>query len=356
MRRFTLVLGMMLMVVGLPLAAGDVPMEKSYWEGPEATFMPFLGRKAMTGFAMLKDGELRDGRIEVELAATGERGYPGVMFHIAGEGEYETVYVRPHKSNLPDTVQYAPSNKGMVDWQLYAGEGYTARALLPKMQWMKLVLEIRGRWADFYVDGEHIMKMPLKHQGGGSGIALNAYPLGQAWYSNFKFTPATNVIAEAALVEEIADGTVVDWELSPLLDTETLNAEVYPGKSAADTWTKVKAEGPGFVNISKVHAKNKRWNTVLARATVRADRNKRVRLNLGYSDRVDVWVNGQKVFHGNDEFQSHDDTFLGIVGLNDSVYVDLKKGENEIMTMVHERFGGWAVWAQIEELSQDAVR
>ena len=68
-----------------------------------------------------------------------------------------------------------------------------------------------------------------------------------------------------------------------------------------------------------------------------------------------MFVNGEKVFRGIGEFRSHDQTYLGIVGLNDVVYVDLKKGKNEIMAMVHERFGGWAVWAEIEDINRENV-
>lgn len=337
------------------VGAGEVPLEEAYWESENAEAAIFLGRRAVTGQAVLKEGALRNGTIEVDLAVTGERAYPGIRFRMVNGGDFETVYVRPHKSNLPDTVQYAPAYHGMVAWQLYCGPGYTERALLPRMKWMRLVLDINGDWATLSIDGQKVINMPLHHQGDGTGMALNAFPKGQAFFSNFKFTPREAKDAAPALAVDTAEGTIRTWELSPIQDTQALDPEVYPGKVAGDQWQTVSVDAPGFLNISKTHAKNKRWNTVLARAKVTSDRDKTVRLKLGYSDKLDLFVNGRKVFHGTDEFQSHDPTFLGIVGLNDVVYVDLKKGENEIMAMVHERFGGWAIWAEIEELTREAV-
>ena len=47
--------------------------------------------------------------------------------HHGGDGENEEIYLRPHKTNLPDAIQYAPVFRGQSAWQLYHGPGNTAR-------------------------------------------------------------------------------------------------------------------------------------------------------------------------------------------------------------------------------------
>ncbi|CAM2069733.1 hypothetical protein SCOR_30440 [Sulfidibacter corallicola] len=347
---------MMLLVGIVPALAGGIPLDAEHWNLENAELGEFLGRKAVTGRAILEKGELRDGVIQVDLAATGERAYPGIIFHREGDRDYETLYVRPHKSNLPDAVQYAPAFNGMVGWQLFCGPGYTAKAVIPANKWNRMEIEIRGPKAIFSINGERVLEMPLKRGSQGGGMGLNAFPKNQAWFSNFRFTPAKPGKTEPVATPEIASGTILNWQLSPILATESLDTETYPANLKTSEWQKVTGEAPGFLNISRYLAKTQRWNTVMARAVVTADRAKRVRLNLGYSDRLDLFVNGQKVFHGDSEFQARDETFLGIVGLNDAVYLDLKPGDNEILAMISERFGGWAIWAKVDELPSEAIR
>src|SRR5512140_660209 len=69
-----------------------------------ATIGAFEGR---TGFSMtsgiseLKQVEVRDGILDVDAYTTGKRAFFGFDFRIDSVN-YEEVYLRPHKSGLPD--------------------------------------------------------------------------------------------------------------------------------------------------------------------------------------------------------------------------------------------------------------
>ena len=66
------------------------------------------------------------------------------------------------------------------------------------------------------------------------------------------------------------------------------------------------------------------------------------KLNIGYSDDVSVFLNGQILFRGRSAQNFRDPGFLGIVNPeNDAVYLPLKKGGNELMLAVSELGGGW---------------
>jgi len=66
-----------------------------------------------------------------------------------------------------------------------------------------------------------------------------------------------------------------------------------------------------------------------------------VKFSLGYSDDVTVFLNGKPWFSGISGYKSRDPSFVGAVGLYDTVYLPLQKGLNEIFLIVTESFGGW---------------
>jgi hypothetical protein len=62
-------------------------------------------------------------------------------------------------------------------------------------------------------------------------------------------------------------------------------------------------------------------------------------------------LNGHILFTGNRTWLSRDPNFLGIVGVdNDAVYLDLKKGENELLLAVTETFGGWGFICKLGDM------
>ena len=55
-------------------------------------------------------------------------------------------------------------------------------------------------------------------------------------------------------------------------------------------------------------------------------------MSFGYSDEPTVFLNSEPVFTGKSSFRFRDPGFLGIMNVeNDAVYLDLKKGRNEII-------------------------
>src|SRR5215213_11136817 len=91
----------------IPLAACSavaqalsVPADSPRWnlEG-QAKVAEYQGRSSLFldgGAATLKDFEMRDGVIDVDVATPASRGFFGVQFRIAGENA-EWIYLRQHK-------------------------------------------------------------------------------------------------------------------------------------------------------------------------------------------------------------------------------------------------------------------
>src|SRR5258706_5156391 len=94
-------------------AALSVPPDSPRWElQGRAKVAEFQGRKSILldgGGAELKDFELRDGIIDVDIATPASRGFFGIQFRIGDDGaNAEWVYLRQHKSGQPDALQYTP--------------------------------------------------------------------------------------------------------------------------------------------------------------------------------------------------------------------------------------------------------
>ena len=82
-----------------------------------------------TGSATLLDTELRDGTVSFVMKATPARGFIGLRFRTQADGSYEDFYLRPHKNNAPDALQYMPSFSGAdTNWQIFHGPLGTASA------------------------------------------------------------------------------------------------------------------------------------------------------------------------------------------------------------------------------------
>ena len=86
---------------------------------------------------------------------------------------------------------------------------------------------------------------------------------------------------------------------------------------------------------------------LLAKTEIQVDSDELKKLNFGYSDEVSIFLNGSVLFRGNSEFRRRDPLFTGVVGLNDAVFLPLKKGKNELLLMVTETFGGWGFICQL---------
>lgn len=322
-----------------------------------------FGRRCFSGAAYLKDFEFGNGVIEVDVAVNGSRSYPGLIFRLQSLRDYERVYVRPHRAGLyPDAIQYTPVINGIAGWQLYNGDGYTAGARIPTGEWLHLRLEVSGEQARLYLDGEREPALAMTYLGHGSSrgsIGVLGPADGTACFSNFRYRRDDGLAFEAAARVVAPPGTLLDWEVSRVYPASRVNREVYPHFYAIflAEWRAVSPEPWGMVDIGRAHGRTgEGTDLVLARTVVRSDERRPVKLSLGYSDEVDLFLNGRKIFSGNSAYHGRDPSFLGILGLHDAVYLTLEKGLNEIFLMVSESFGGWGFEARTEPALEPPVK
>lgn len=347
----------------------SVPADSPRWdlEG-QAKVADYQGRKCLLmdgGAAVLKDFEMRDGVMDVDVITSAKRGFFGFDFRIDEKGaNYEEVYLRPHKSGLPDAMQYTPVLNTGRNWQLFNGPGFTGGVDIPKDAWFHLRLVVTGAQAKLYVkeldqDRPALVMNDLK-----SGVQKGQVALfvltGETCFSNFEIRSTPDAAWERHLPATAAN-VLGKWSLSPSYDALQRNLErpLSPAESAAIPWQAVEAEPPGLVVLYRYReAPHPRvtfqtdfstrlqpqpgMKLVYARTTIESDRDQVKKLSIGYSDDVSVFLNGKILYRGRSAQSFRDPGFLGIVNPeNDAVYLPLKKGSNELMLAVSELGGGW---------------
>jgi len=346
-------LALLLIVMIAPLSQADMaPFDSGRWVLYDAEITEHLGRQSLVGSAYLPDANFTDGIIEYDLAVDGSRGYPGITFRAVSAQAYENIYCRPHVPNRPDALQYTPVFNGVAGWQLYNGPGFTAPVPIPAGEWIHVRIEILGqRGRVFFGDMETpaLVIDDLKHEARAGSIGIKSEHRPTAFVSEFQITHTTDLDFGPAPEKVYPRGLIQEWEISQGFLATDVDASVYPEQAVLEqvTWQRVAAEPTGLVDIAR-HVPRRRGQTelVFARLVLNAEQAETRQLSLGYSDMAWVYLNGRPLFAGNSAYRSRDETFSGIIGLEDALYLPLDKGENELLVAVLETFGGWGIMGQ----------
>lgn len=356
----------------------SVPPDSPRWElDGQSKVAEYQGRKSIFldgGAASLKDFEMRDGVIDVDVATPAKRGFFGIQFRIAGDGaNAEWVYLRQHKSGYPDAMQYTPVLNTGLNWQIYSGPGFIAPVEIPKDEWFHLRLIVTGAQAKFYVKDMERPALVIDDLKSGiqKGSVALAVLTGATYFSNFEVRTTPDVPWQRHW-PAMPPGTLTNWSLSPVYDAlaRKLEQPLSATESAAIKWKEVEAEPPGFVVLYRFFdAPHPRvtfqadfstrlqpqpgTKVVFARTTIDSDREQMKKLCLGYSDEVSVFLNGKILFRGRSAQSFRDPGFLGIVDPeNDAVYLPLQKGKNELVLALSELGGGWGFICRLADVEQ----
>src|SRR5262249_61866094 len=80
------------------------------------------------GAAVLKDFQMWDSFIDVDVATPAKRGFFGFDIRVDPDGKnYEEIYLRQHESGYPDAMQYTPVLNTGRNWQHLHSPGFTGR-------------------------------------------------------------------------------------------------------------------------------------------------------------------------------------------------------------------------------------
>jgi hypothetical protein len=357
----------LLVSASTPLVAqGALPFSDGRWEFRGAAAIDTLdGRESVrfeSGFAYRRDVRLEDGTIDVDVMTTRRRSFVYVAFRMQDDGEYEEIYLRPHKSSLPDAVQYAPVYQGQSAWQLYHGPGATAAPSIEPGVWQRLRIVLSGRRAAVFLGDTTtpILLVPrLAREPRPGYIAIRGFlPPGTpgagpiARFANVRVRPGVVPFAFGPPAPEPtpAPGVIRAWTVGEgFAAPDTALTSVNP------TWlarsVRVSAEPGGLVALHRLvrMPQGTRNAGVVARVRVIADAATTRRLDLGFSDVAAVLLNGRPIFRGDDSY-SFEGRREGLIAFDQAtLYLPLQAGSNELAVIVTDRFGGWGLMGRFPD-------
>ncbi len=234
-------------------------------------------------------------------------------------------------------------------------------------------MEVHGAQAKLFV--KDMEKPALEMNDLKSGIERGAFALfvltGDTHFSNFKI----QTLPDAPWVRHappMQANIITSWSLSPAFDALARNLErpLTPSEISSIAWQDVQAEPPGFVPINRYRESpqlrvtfeldfSKRLDpqpgmkVVYARTIIESERDQVKKLGVGYSDDVSVFLNGKILYRGRAAQGFREPGFQGIMTPdNDSVYLPLKAGKNELVLAVSELGGGWGFICRLEEMKE----
>jgi len=348
----------LLVASNLHAQEGPVPFTSDRWEisAEESEVVMFQGQQSLKmagGTALLSDVAFRDGTAEVDISMPGEAsGFAYLIFRTESAKGSEVVYVRMHKSGLPDALQYAPSDNGNTAWQLY--EKYNAPIVFDRNTWTHLRMEVAGSEARFYINEatEPALVVPDLRRGDVTGaLGVHGGGGGPIYFANFRYTTAAQ---PRPITPEppVPPNVLGQWEVSESFEVpaEGLSSDYEALMQQGGTdWVTATGEASGIVNLSKYRGKSSQRGAVLARTTIQSSRDQTKALHFGYSDDVVVFLNGKPVYAGVAGWRSRYMLFQGFVTADDVLYLDLNEGDNELVFAVYEVFGGWGLIAQFDD-------
>jgi hypothetical protein len=289
--------------------------------------------------------------VEFDMLAGPERSFSGLVFHGRDQDNYENFFIRPHQSGNPDANQYTPVFNGISGWQIYAGEGFSAPTRYRFGQWMHVRVDVYRDSALVSIDGAPVVHIPDLKRDERNGYLGFRNSLADTFYSNVRIARIPNYVdpAPPPPPPPLPAGTILHWRVSEALGEEDALRRAAAQDWAGIGWTGLAAETNGIANLARVARRSEDHLSTIARFSLQANAQAGVSLDFGFSDAVTVFVNGQRLYSGNDSYRSRDYRFLGTAGLFDRLYLPLHAGRNEIAFVVTEGSGGgWAATARLD--------
>ncbi len=347
-----------------------LPFSDPRWElqGAGARIERVDGRDTFavdTGFAYRRDLRLQDGSIEFDVQLTRRRSFVYLCFRMADDRELEEVYLRPHKSGLPDALQYAPVFQGQSGWQLYHGPGATAAAEFAPGAWTRVRLVLSGSRAALFVGASErpVLVVPrLAREPKPGYLALRGFrppdvpgegPI--ARFANVTIRPGPVAFDPAWLPAETAPpgpGVVHAWSVSPAFLPTEAGSPVLP--AAPGEFRRLETAPSGLLELhrSVTLPAASRSAAAVARLHLRATSAIVRALDLGFSDRATVFLNGRPLFAGDASYSFDTPRREGLIGYDQArLWLPLSAGDNELAVVVSDSFGGWGLMGRFPDTS-----
>lgn len=359
MRALTLISTLAIGAPALAQTPDSLDFQGAAWriEAEHAQIVEHLGVEALhwrDGVIWLDDLSFDTGEIRFDLALSGQPGHSGVVWRAQGSGDWEKFYFRHHLSGRPDSVQYTPVFDRVTGWQIYSDADAMSAVDHGLARWMSVRVVVADDQADIFMDGaliHHIPDLARAQASGGVGFwQLAPNNVASAYVRNVEVQAdrAPQIVGKSALDRQTPAGLISEWRVSAPFAEDELGVVPLAQLRSRNGGSNLTVEPNGIANLARV-ARRSQGDTVLAETVLTTEREQTVLIKFGYSDRVQVFLNGERLFVGDNGWASRDYRYLGTVTRHVGVPVRLEPGENTLSFAVSETFGGWGLTAEIME-------
>lgn len=352
-----------------------IPMQPQYWEYDTA-HIQFVTHKNIeaaymkTGAPMfLKNQVFSNGSIEYDVELV--NGFPGITFRMSADRKHaENFYLRYFGTTSPEnrtTLQYAAVIDNLSMWDIT--DEYQGGAMLKIPGWNHVKIVVSGKQMKVYINemNRAALFVPMLESGVlEGGIAFSG---GQVTIANLVIRPGMveNIDPSPGYVAAYNDTRYLrKWEVSPQMEfpygKEVVHALPYMGGTpvkaalpdSTTKWTKIVAEDRGIVNLSRIFGRVENNGRRLAwlKTTIESDKAQERTLQIGFSDEIWLFVNGQVLYVDKNHFGSPGQKFpKGRCTIeNASVRLPLRPGKNEILIGLANYFFGWGIIARLDDM------
>jgi hypothetical protein len=335
----------------------NIPIKAESWDvkGGKAKFVDHKGISSIElagDLATAKNLDFSNGTIEFDLDAP--EGFVGIYFRRQSEEESEFFYLRgvANPATSIDAIQYTPIIKKVNMWDMYPD--YQTAANFSKDNWIHVKMVVSGLQMLVYVNDKTRPTLQVFRLEGNTKNGSIAFQ-GNCFVANVVVKPNE---VEGLNPAEGFDPTYNDiryiknWQLSDpakLPVGQELNNGAMPD---IDTkWQPVVAERRGLVNITRVHGLDSR-QYVWVRSKIISKTSRKVKIDLGFSDEVWVFLNDRTVFvdknlYGQGMRKKPDGR---ISPDNANFEVQLNEGENDLVVGIANDFYGWGIIVRLNDL------
>lgn len=183
-------------------------------------------------------------------------------------------------------------------------------------------------------------------------IGLKGFWADGLYFTNFSYTQGDS--NERLHTQKMFEKNVLtDWKLSARFRiNEFSETESYPYEKLKNInkWISPDVNSNGLINLTKYYGHNSNdslsytiFNTIISNKEPEI-----IKMNFGYSDAVTIFLNEKPIFTGNRTYRIRNMAFGGWVNYEDALYLDLKKGDNNLVIVIAEYFGGWGFQAKLD--------
>lgn len=307
------------------------------------------------GIAYLDGVDFQNGIIECDLFSPSPKAYLGIAFRIGSLTNFECIYFQPHTSGKRDAVQYDPIFNMSATWQLYNGESFQAVADIPTKKWFHVKIEVLGDFVKVYLDNNpnETLTVKLKHNLTSGGVGVYSYH--PAIFKNLKVTKFDTIDASKKQLGANTENKtyISSWLISEPYDNYDFKTEKpFLKDSLITIYHQIETEEEYLMNLNRHFIKSTTKNTVLAKVYLNSEKAQKKNFHFGYSDKIKVYLNSNELFTGDNSFyESERYEDRGYVSdKQDTIELQLVKGENELIIEISEDKFGWGFIARFEDL------